>query len=343
MPLQIIRNDLTLMACDAVVNPTNERLIGTGGVDGLIHRAAGAELDTACARIGYCAPGEAVLTEGYDLPARYVIHTVGPRWIDGMHGEEETLAACYRASLAIAEQQKFETVAFPIIAAGSFGFPKDQALHIAVREISGFLLHHDMTVFLVVYDSRIYQISKSLFQDIAEYIDEHYVQSHHVVYNARESTVLFDDASMAPMSAPMAGMAPPVPKQKERRRRPLFYLRELDRELDESFTQMLLRKIDERGMKDSECYKKANVDRKLFSKIRKDIHYKPSKATAIAFAVALELDLKETEELLRKAGYALSHSNRFDVIIEYFIVHGNYDVFQINEALFAFDQSLLGA
>lgn len=341
MPLQIIRNDLTLMACDAVVNPTNERLIGTGGVDGQLHRAAGPKLDAACARIGYCLPGEAVLTKGYDLPARYIIHTVGPRWIDGTHGEAETLASCYRASLAIAEREGFQTVAFPIIAAGTFGFPKDQALHIAVREISDFLLRHDMTVYLVVYDSKIYQIGKRLFQDIAEYIDEHYVQAHHM-YNARESTVLFDDADMAPLSAPMAGMAPSMPQQKERRK-PGFNLRDLDRELDESFTQMLLRKIDERGMKDSECYKKANVDRKLFSKIRKDIHYKPSKATAIAFAVALELDLQETEELLKKAGYALSHSNRFDVIIEYFIVRGNYDVFQINEALFAFDQSLLGA
>lgn len=330
------------MACDAVVNPTNEQLVGTGGVDGLLHRAAGPELDAACARIGYCAPGKAVLTHGYGLPAKHVIHTVGPRWIDGTHGEAETLAACYRASLAIADEQRFHTVAFPIISAGTFGFPKDQALHIAVREISGFLLHHEMTVFLVVYDSGIYQISKQLFQDIAEYIDEHYVQAHHM-YNARESAVLFDDADMDLMYAPTAGMPRPKPKQKARGQKPLFHFQDLDRELDESFTQMLLRKIDERGMKDSECYKKANVDRKLFSKIRKDIHYKPSKTTAIAFAVALELDLKETEELLKKAGYALSHSNRFDVIIEYFIVHGNYDVFQINEALFAFDQSLLGA
>ena len=338
MPLQIIRNDLTLMPCDAVVNPTNERLIGSGGVDGRIHRAAGPKLDAVCARIGFCAPGTAVLTKGYDLPARHIIHTVGPRWIDGTHGEEETLAACYRVSLALAQKKRFQTIAFPIIAAGSFAFPKDRALHIAVREISDFLLRHDMTVFLVVYDSAIYQISKTLFQNIAEYIDEHYVQDHRVAYNAREPAMPYV-ADMAPMSAPAASMARPAAGRKE----PRLSLPGLDRELDESFTQMLLRKIDERGMKDSECYKKANVDRKLFSKIRKDIHYKPSKPTAIAFAVALELDLKETEELLRKAGYALSHSNRFDVIIEYFIARGNYDVFQINEALFAFDQSLLGA
>ena len=349
MPLHIIRNELTRMACDAVVNPTNVALVGTGGVDAKLHLAAGPELDAACVRIGHCDPGEAVLTDGYKLPARHVIHTVGPMWIDGTHGEAETLRSCYRASLAIALKEEFQTVAFPIIAAGTLGFPKDQALHIAVSEISAFLLQHEMTVYLVVYDSEVFQISKQLFWDIEEYIDEHYVQEHHPAYNARESFPFIGDADMSSMSAPAdcmapsAGMAPSSARPKAPRKKPRFSLKGLDRELDESFTQMLLRKIDERGMKDSECYKKANVDRKLFSKIRKDIHYSPSKPTVIAFAVALELDLEETQELLRKAGYALSHSNRFDVIIEYFIVHGNYDVFQINEALFAFDQSLLGA
>lgn len=345
MPLQIIRNDLTLMVCDAVVNPTNEQLAGTGGVDGKLRRAAGPELAAACAKIGFCAPGNAVLTRGYDLPARYVIHTVGPRWVDGTHGEAETLERCYRACLALAAKRRFSSVAFPIIAAGSFGFPKEQALEIATREIGGFLRYHDMTVYLVVYDADLFQIGKQRFQDIAEYIDEHYVQAH-TLYNAREPMVPRreemerSEASMAPL--PMSGAAPaarPAAGQKK----PRFSLRDLERDLDESFSQMLLRKIDEQGMKDAECYKKANVDRKLFSKIRKDVYYKPSKPTAIAFAIALELDLRETEELLKKAGFALSHSNRFDVIIEYFIVHGNYDIFEINEALFAFDQPLLGA
>ena len=344
MPLQIIRQDLTAMDCDAVVNPTNEKLIGTGGVDGQIHRAAGPELDAACAKIGFCAPGDAVLTAGYGLKAPYIIHSVGPRWIDGAHGEAETLASCYRSALRIAQKRRFSTIAFPIISAGSFGFPKDQALQIAIREISDFLLQHEMTVFLVVYDSGVFQIGKKLFQDIAEYVDEHYVQAHHM-YNARESTVLLhSEMQRPPMPSSMpAPMAAEKPKPKAQRKKLRFSLRDLDRELDESFSQMLLRKIDERGMKDSECYKRANVDRKLFSKIRKDAQYKPSKPTAIAFAIALELDLEETGELLKKAGYALSHSNRFDLIIEFFIVHGHYDIYEINEALFAFDQALLGA
>ena len=345
MPLQIIRNDLTTMSCDAIVNPTDELLSGSGGVDGQIRRAAGKRLDRACEKIGACAPGEAVLTKGYALPARHIIHTVGPRWVDGSRGEAETLASCYRSALAIAEKRRFGTVAFPIISAGTFGFPKDQALQIAIREISEHVLRHDRTVYLVVYDRDLFQMSRRLYQDIEEYIDEHYVQERRYSINAPIS---------APMSAPMSSSqaGPPIPRPSAAQ-----YAGSSgkitadtsceqvapDMELDESFQQMLLRKIDERGMKDSECYHRANVDRRMFSKIRSNVYYQPKKATAIAFAIALELDLKETEELLRKAGYALSHSNRSDVIIEYFIVRGKYNIFEINEALYAYDQALLGA
>ena len=345
MPFQLIRADLTTMDCDAVVNPTNTELIGTGGVDGQIHRAAGVKLDEACEKIGFCAPGGAVLTRGYDLPAKHIIHTVGPVWIDGTHGEAETLAACYRSALAIAEKKRFKTVAFPIISAGTFGFPKDQALQIAVREISDHVLRYDRTVYLVVYNRELFQISKKLFRDVGEYIDEHYVQEHSFPSNARRRESY---------SAPQAGMSMPLPSAPSSVPRPerepadasfsmAFGKVEPDMELDESFQQMLLRKIDESGMTDPQCYKKANIDKKLFSKIRKDIHYKPRKATAIAFAIALELDLEETEELLRKAGYALSHSSRFDVIIEYFIVNRKYNIFEINEVLYRYDQTLLGA
>ena len=331
MPLEIVRNDITKMKVDAIVNAANESLLGGGGVDGAIHRAAGSGLLAECRMLGGCKTGKAKITGGYNLPAKYVIHTVGPVYEDGKHGEKDLLESCYRESLALAKERNCETVAFPLISSGVYGYPKDQALKVAVDVIGDFLLENDMTVYIVIFDKAAYKISEKLFSDIAEYIDDNYVDEH--TDYRRESMR---------MNAPMQSiMADEICECKA-----LFTEEDLDsklKQIDESFSQMLLRKIDEKGMTDAECYKKANIDRKLFSKIRSDVHYKPSKPTAIAFAISLELSLDETEDMLRKAGFALSHSNKFDIIIEYFISKGNYNIFEINEALFAFDQSLLGA
>lgn len=327
MPLHFIRNDITKMPVDAIVNAANESLLGGGGVDGCIHRAAGPELLAECRRLGGCRTGEAKLTGAYRLPCRYVIHTVGPVWRGGGHGEREQLVSCYRASLLLAQEHGCETVAFPLISPGNFGYPKDQALRVAVDTIGAFLLEHDMTVYLVIFDRRAYQISGKLFADIAEYIDDHYVEAHTDLGAERLRRGALHREMVAPMCAPMAAPA----------------LDDLLEHLDAGFSETLLRLIDRSGKKDSEVYKKANVDRKLFSKIRNNSNYKPSKPTALAFAIALELDLAETKDLLARAGYALSASSKFDVIVEYFIRQRNYDIFAINEALFAFDQSLLGA
>ena len=331
MPLHIVRNDITKMAVDAIVNAANETLLGGGGVDGAIHRAAGEELLAQCRTLGGCKTGKAKITGGYNLPARYVIHTVGPIYKDGKHGEKALLESCYRESLALAKAHNCETVAFPLISSGVYGYPKDRALKVAIDSVSDFLLENEMTVYIVIFDKAAYKIGEKLFSDIAEYIDDNYVDKH--TDYRRESMR---------MSAPMmAVMADEICES-----RALFAEEDLDerlKQIDESFSQMLLRKIDEKGMTDAECYRKANIDRKLFSKIRGDVHYKPSKPTAIAFAISLELSLEETEDMLKKAGFALSHSNKFDIIIEYFISHGNYNIFEINEALFAFDQNLLGA
>ena len=327
MPLHFIRNDITKMPVDAIVNAANESLLGGGGVDGCIHRAAGPELLAECRRLGGCRTGEAKLTGAYRLPCRYVIHTVGPVWRGGGHGEREQLVSCYRASLLLAQEHGCETVAFPLISSGNFGYPKDQALRVAVDTIGAFLLEHDMTVYLVIFDRRAYQISDKLFADIAEYIDDHYVEAHTDPGAERLCRGALHREMAAPMCAPMAAPA----------------LDDLLEHLDAGFSETLLRLIDRSGKKDSEVYKKANVDRKLFSKIRNNQNYKPSKPTALAFAIALELDLAETKDLLARAGYALSASSKFDVIVEYFIRQRNYDIFAINEALFAFDQSLLGA
>ena len=352
MPFQIVRADITNFPCDAVVNAAKNSLLGGGGVDGAIHRAAGPELLEECRTLGGCETGMAKITGAYRLPAKYVIHTVGPVYRDGKHGERELLASCYRQSLLLAAKNNCESVAFPLISAGVFGYPKDQAIRVAADVITEFLLDHDMTVYLVLFNKAAYTISTKLYADIRSYIDDVYVDAHTDPYRearARRAAALREDAAMQSVnllhgtSLPdedfFAGnaMAMPAPAA------PAPGLDEILRQKDESFSQMLLRKIDERGMKDSQCYKKANIDRKLFSKIRNDIHYKPSKPTVLAFAIALELSLEETKDMLMKAGYALSHSNEFDIIVEYFIRRKNYDIFEINEALFAFDQNLLGA
>ena len=336
MPLIIVRNDITKMPVDAIVNAAKESLLGGGGVDGCIHRAAGPELLAECRTLGGCKTGDAKITKAYRLPCRYVIHTVGPVWNGGSHGEREQLVSCYRTSLALAKEHNCETLAFPLISSGIFGYPKDQALRVAVDTIGEFLLHNDMTVYLVIFDRKAYQISGKLFADIAEYIDDHYVDAHTDSLrerlrrmNAPEShaEAVCESAMPTPMMAPKAAGG----------------LDDLLAHLDAGFSETLLKLIDRSGKKDAEIYKKANVDRKLFSKIRNNPDYKPSKSTAIAFAIALELNLDETRDLIARAGYALSASSKFDVIIEYFIGQKKYDIFEINEALFAFDQSLLGA
>ena len=336
MPLIIVRNDITKMPVDAIVNAAKESLLGGGGVDGCIHRAAGPELLAECRTLGGCKTGDAKITKAYRLPCRYVIHTVGPVWNSGSHGEREQLVSCYQTSLALAKEYQCETVAFPLISSGIFGYPKDQALRVAVDTIGEFLLHNDMTVYLVIFDRRAYQISGKLFADIAEYIDDHYVDAHTDTRRERmrrmnvfesRAEAICENAMLAPMMAPKA----------------VGGLDDLLAHLDAGFSETLLKLIDRSGKKDAEIYKKANVDRKLFSKIRNNPDYKPSKSTAIAFAIALELSLDETRDLIARAGYALSASSKFDVIIEYFIKQKKYDIFEINEALFAFDQSLLGA
>ena len=336
MPLIIVRNDITKMPVDAIVNAAKESLLGGGGVDGCTHRAAGPELLAECRTLGGCKTGDAKITRAYRLPCRYVIHTVGPVWNGGSHGERERLVSCYRTSLALAKEYHCETVAFPLISSGIFGYPKDQALRVAVDTIGEFLLHNDMTVYLVIFGRKAYQISGKLFADIAEYIDDHYVDAHTdsrrermrrmSVLESRAEAVC-ESAMPAPMMAPKAAGG----------------LDDLLAHLDAGFSETLLKLIDRSGKKDAEVYKKANVDRKLFSKIRNNPDYRPSKSTAIALAIALELDLDETRDLIARAGYALSASSKFDVIIEYFIGQKKYDIFEINEALFAFDQGLLGA
>lgn len=344
MPFQIIRNDITKVTADAIVNAANSSLLGGGGVDGAIHRAAGPELLSECRLLGGCKTGDAKITKGYRLPCKYIIHTVGPVWRGGENGEEKLLYSCYTKSLELAKSHSCETIAFPLISSGIYGYPRDLALQVAVTAIRDFLSENDMDVTLVIFDKNTVMISETLFHDISQYIDDNYAEQHSEKYSRRHFKGIFphreppvtDESSNAVSDRQSYHASAP---------RALFSsLSEADfGRLDESFSQALLRIIQEKNLTDPQVYKKANIDRRLFSKIRSDGDYRPKKQTAIAFAIALELSLDETEALLEKAGYTLSNSIKFDVIIKYFIENRRYDIYEINETLFAFDQSLIGA
>ena len=353
MPLIIVRNDITKMACDAIVNTANSSLLGGGGVDGAIHRAAGPGLLAECRTLGGCETGQAKITGGYALPARYVIHTVGPVWRGGAYGERETLSACYENALLLAEKTGCETVAFPLISAGAYGYPKAQALKVAVDEITRFLLDEDMTVYIVVFSRDAVELGGKLFGEIVSYIDDVYVDERYES-GAETRRRLDMELQHAPQAA--GGLFRRRHREADARNETLFAeaeaamptaapspnLRSMIENVDESFSEMLLRKIDEKGMTDAACYKRANIDRRLFNKIKNNPSYRPGKPTALAFAIALRLSLDETKDMLLKAGYALSHSSKQDIVVEYCIMTGNYDLIEINEVLFKLDLQPLG-
>ena len=354
MPFELIRNDITKMQTDAIVNAANCSLLGGGGVDGAIHRAAGPELLEECRTLNGCETGEAKITKGYRLPARYVIHTVGPVWRGGQNREKELLAACYRHSLELAVEYGCESIAFPMISAGAYGYPHDQAMAVAVETITGFLLNHDLMVYLVVFGHDSFLTGKKLFRDVQEYIDDVYAEKHldrrseSIRRRWQEDSQAAEDKEFELTSPVGSSVCEMMDSPKDQAPRPILAgalpdWNKLLKKTDKGFSETLLELIDRHRMTDAECYKKANVDRKLFSKIRSNPAYKPSKPTACAFAVALELSLPETRRLLSKAGYSLSRSSKFDIILEYCISHGIYNVFEINEVLFDYDQQLLGS
>ena len=345
MPIQIVRNDITKMKVDVIVNAANHELIPGGGVTGAIFRAAGDELVKECASLGGCKTGEAKITSAYFLPSKYVIHTVGPIWRGGMQQERTLLLSCYHNALKLAHAHHCESIAFPLISSGAFGYPKELALRDAMSAISSFLLtlEDEMQVYLVVFGDASFQISQKLFTNIEEYIDSHYVARHLDERRENLRAQQYYHAQMVERQPlPSASMADDACDESGIDFSSLS-LEDALKQVDESFSQMVLRKIKEKGIKTSVCYKKANLGRKHFSKISNDIHYKPKKQTALAIAVALELSYEETKELLTKAGLAFSHSEKFDIIVEYFIRNKKYDIFEINEVLFYYDQVLLGA
>jgi len=353
MPLQIIRQDITKIKCDAIINPTNPELIPGGGTDEAIHTAAGPKLAEACEKLDGCELGQAVITPAFDLPCKYVIHTVGPVWKDGTYGEKALLESCYTKSLQLAKKYKCKTVAFPLISSGTYGYPKDRVLKIAMETIGAFLYDNEMTVTIAVFDRESFALSRELTDEVTAYIDDRYTGDDQPMHGFRrqtsrrernwfgrmaacESAPLLPDMNEAYL--PPNEAEPALPKTKAKK----ATLDEMLRDMDKGFAETLFDYIDAKGMDDVECYKNANIDRKTFSKIKCNKNYKPSKQTVLSFAIALHLSLEETNHLLGTVGMTLSRSSKFDVIVSYFIENGKYNIFEINETLFAFDQVLLG-
>lgn len=348
MPFIIVRNDITKMSVDAIVNTANPLPIIGDGTDRAIHEAAGPNLLSARKMIGAIDVGQASVTSAYNLNAKYVIHTVGPMWVDGKHNEEDLLESCYTNSLRLALIKKCKSIAFPLISTGTYNFPKGRALQIATKVISQFVLNFDMMVYLVVFDKTSYSLSEKLFDKVKTYIDNHYVgnlmeeeYAHDSIFSKelREEISEHINDDIFEKCATLCEDEVVVNSSLH----PLKSSWKIEGfKLEKTFSETLLELIDKKGMSHAEAYNKANIDKKHFHKIKSNKNYKPTKFTVLAFAIALELTIKETKELMETAGLALSKSNLFDVIVSCFIEDKHYDVFELNDVLFEYDQPLLG-
>lgn len=328
MPLHIVKQDITEMSTDAIVNAANEELQNGGGVCGAIFTKAGpAKLQEVCDKIGRCPTGSAVITPGFGLKAKYVIHAVGPIWAGGTHQEERLLKGCYRAALDLAVENHLESIAFPLISSGIYGYPKDKAMEAAVASIQEFLEDHDeMDVTLVIFDRESIPLHHVLRARLNTYVGEYY-------HPEAEQIRLLERRHPKELNLPQdSSCSMEYTGTRQDLEQTLRHAH------GETFTHMLLRLIDERGLKDADVYRRANMDRKLFSKIRSHNEYHPKKKTVLALAVALRLEDEEAESLLKSAGFALSNADKTDVIVSFFIRYRIYDVMTINEALFAYGQ-----
>jgi len=356
MPFEIVRNDIVNMQVDAIVNTANPKPVVGYGVDAGIHKKAGPQLLEARKKIGTIRVGEVAVTPAFALDANFVIHAVGPVWQDGAHNEDQLLRRCYDNALQAALDNHCQSIAFPLLSTGNLGFPKPLALQIAINAFSQFLMEHEMMIYLVVFSRSAFELSEKLFHSIESYIDENYILDKTLDEYGIERKSDLQEMQIKQVRQELE-LRRRLRRRMELRSEQIFFpsaaigsiaeaspdtLDALLKETDAGFSETLLTLIDKSGRKDSDVYKRANVDRKLFSKIRNNPAYKPSKVTAIAFALALELNLEETQNFIGRAGYTLSHSSKFDIIIEYFILHKNYNILEIDAALFQYDQPLIG-
>lgn len=375
MPFQIVRNDITKMHIDAIVNTANPMPGYGAGIDSAVYEAAGKEkLLAKRHKIGAIDRGTSVITEGYNLPAKFIIHTVGTAWQGGKAGEEDIIRNCYRSVFDVAVNNDIASLAIPLLASGSYGFPKGIALRIALSEIEAFMSESDMDVYLVVFDEKSVSLSSELYGDIDEYINDNYVeeknQEEYRDSYGRNERVRLGTEFVAGGLASAASYVPRLFKankaEKKKRKEAELYeervedfssidmclsdpqfdeersLEDVVKNLDKTFMELVFSFADAKGLTDVEVQKKANLDRKAFSKLKCGTTKNPSKATALALAVALELDLDDTKDLLSRAGLALSPCSKQDVIVQYFINKEVYDIYEINVALFEHGEQLLG-
>ena len=342
MPLKIIRNDITKMETEAIVNTANKHVAVGDGCDTAVYDAAGywQLLEYREKYIGEVPEGEVFITPGFKLPSKYIIHAVSPRYRGGDKGEEEKLRSCYRKSLELAEQHDIKSIAFPLIATGSFRYPKEKGMRIALDEINAFLLKSDMLIYLVVFDVEGTELAKKISPDLEEYINLHYIGEK--IYFASVSTPV----PTAPkrqakksISKSISDISAAASKEKK-----AFYFEEQQQEelknrvshISDTFSQYLMYLIKSKNLKNVEVYTAALIDRKNFSKIKNNKDYQPKKFTALCLCVGAKLSLDETKDLLTRAGYALSPSDKTDIIFSYFIENQIYDMIEIDIQLEAY-------
>lgn len=349
MPFKIIRNDITKVKADIIVNTANPNPTCGSGTDFAIYEAAGKEqLLEERRTVGQIARGDIAVTGAYNLRAKYIIHTVGPKWVDGKHSEFEILESCYTKSLQKALELGCESIAFPLISTGVYGFPKDKALQIAVSVFRNFLLEHEIQIILVVFDKKSFQLSGQLVGEIDSFIDANYVRkkrsSEYTKRTYRKESDFACDAEVYEScrqyhEEEAYGAKPLAPEAI------LEKAMSLEEELENigmSFHDKLFELIEQSGMDNKDVWKRANLDRKHFSKIQCDEKYHPKKKTVMALCIALKLDLEQARDLLARADWAFSPSSKVDLIVQKAIIDRQYDIFQLNLVLFRYTNEILG-
>ncbi len=323
MALKIIRNDITKMSTDAIVNTANNQVMVGTGCDRAVYEATGYDklLSYRAEQIGRVEEGEVFITPGFDLPAKFIIHAVSPRFKGGDSGEEEKLRSCYRKSLRLAKEHNIKSIAFPLIATGGFEYPKEKGIRIALDEINDFLLSNEMMVYLVVFDEKSTALGERLYPDLKVYIDKNYVRERQV--KEYKKTATFMPAAAATIGLPFS-LASMFDEQHEKK------LKERVSHISDSFSEYFLHILESRHMKSSDVYNRACVNKRTFSKIRTNRDYHPDKATVLCLCVGACLNLDESKDLMARAGYALSPGDKRDVIFSYFIENEIYDVIGID-------------